>query len=44
MIREISSLGARGYVAKTRAGSDLVDAVRIVLAGDTFFPRTSVAS
>jgi two-component system, NarL family, sensor kinase len=39
MMREISNVGAWGYVAKARAGNDLVDAVRIILDGKKFFPR-----
>jgi two-component system NarL family sensor kinase len=37
-VREVISAGAQGYVAKSRAGHDLVDAVRNVLGGGTFFP------
>jgi two-component system, NarL family, sensor kinase len=37
-VREVASAGAQGYVAKSRAGHDLVDAVRNVLDGGTFFP------
>ncbi len=37
-VREVVNVGARGYVAKSRAGHDLIDAVRNVLAGGTFFP------
>jgi two-component system, NarL family, sensor kinase len=37
-VREVVSAGAQGYVAKSRAGHDLVDAVRNVLDGGTFFP------
>lgn len=37
-VREVASAGAQGYVAKSRAGHDLVDAVRSVLDGGTFFP------
>jgi two-component system NarL family sensor kinase len=44
MMREISNVGAWGYVAKARAGSDLVDAVRIILDGKKFFPRIASAS
>jgi CheY-like chemotaxis protein len=44
MIREISNVGAWGYVAKARAGNDLVDAVRIILDGKKFFPRIASAS
>jgi signal transduction histidine kinase/CheY-like chemotaxis protein len=38
VMREIVDSGAHGYVAKSRAGQDLVDAVREVLSGKTFFP------
>jgi DNA-binding NarL/FixJ family response regulator len=36
-------VGGQGYVAKSRAGHDLVDAVRSVLDGKTFFPTLSTA-
>jgi two-component system, NarL family, sensor kinase len=44
MLREISNVGAWGYVAKARAGNDLVDAVRIILDGKKFFPRIASPS
>src|ERR1700680_1557469 len=44
MMREISNVGAWGYVAKARAGNDLVDAVRIIFDGKQFFPRLASAS
>ena len=44
IMREISNVGAWGYVAKARAGNDLVDAVRIILDGKKFFPRIASAS
>jgi len=44
MMRELSRVGAWGYVAKARAGNDLVDAVRIILDGKKFFPRIASAS
>jgi DNA-binding NarL/FixJ family response regulator len=37
VIREVARIGAQGYVTKSRAGHDLVDAVRNVLDGKTFF-------
>lgn len=43
MMREISNVGAWGYVAKARAGNDLVDAVRLILKGKKFFPRIASA-
>jgi DNA-binding NarL/FixJ family response regulator len=42
-VREVVSVGGQGYVAKSRAGHDLVDAVRSVLDGKTFFPTLSTA-
>lgn len=44
VIREVYDLGARGYVSKARAGKDLVDAVRAVLADEKFFPNIAAAS
>jgi CheY-like chemotaxis protein len=44
MLRELSNVGASGYVAKARAGDDLIDAIRVVLAGDKFFPRTATGA
>jgi two-component system NarL family sensor kinase len=37
-VREVVSAGGQGYVSKSRAGHDLVRAVREVLDGRTFFP------
>jgi two-component system NarL family sensor kinase len=37
-VREVINAGGQGYVSKSRAGHDLVDAVRDVLDGGTFFP------
>jgi CheY-like chemotaxis protein/two-component sensor histidine kinase len=42
-VREVVSVGGQGYVAKSRAGHDLVDAVRCVLDGKTFFPTFPTA-
>jgi two-component system NarL family sensor kinase len=44
IMREISNVGAYGYVAKARAGNDLVDAVSVVLGGKKFFPRIAAVS
>jgi two-component system NarL family sensor kinase len=44
IVREISDLGAQGYVSKSRAGNDLVEAVRAILAGEKFFRRISAVS
>jgi two-component system NarL family sensor kinase len=43
-VREVVSVGGQGYLAKSRAGHDLVDAVRSVLDGKTFFPMFSTAA
>jgi DNA-binding NarL/FixJ family response regulator len=48
IVQEALKLGARGYVAKTKAGSDLLPAVETVLEGRKFvscalqIPRVSV--
>jgi two-component system NarL family sensor kinase len=44
VIREIVEAGALGYVAKSRASQDLVEAVRLVLSGKTFFPNLVAAA
>ena len=44
VVREIVEAGALGYVAKSRASQDLVDAVRRVLSGKTFFPNLVAAA
>lgn len=44
VIREIVEAGAQGYVAKSRASQDLVEAVRNVLSGKTFFPNVVAAA
>jgi DNA-binding NarL/FixJ family response regulator len=44
MLREIASTGAQGYVSKARAGQDLVEAVRSVLRGGTFFPNMAATA
>jgi two-component system, NarL family, sensor kinase len=43
-IREIMDAGGHGYVAKSRASQDLIEAVRNILAGKTFFPRAVMAA
>ena len=43
-VREVLSVGGQGYVAKSRAGHDLVDAVRNVLDGKTFFPTLTATA
>ena len=44
VIREIVDVGAHGCVAKSRASQDLVEAVRNVLGGKTFFPNMAAAA
>ena len=44
VMRGIVESGAHGYVAKSRAGQDLVDAVREVLSGKTFFPAMAASA
>jgi len=44
VMREIIECGAHGYVAKSRAGQDLIEAVRTVLDGRTFFPSVVAAA
>jgi two-component system NarL family sensor kinase len=43
VIRDISAVGAHGYVSKSRAGSDLITAVRHILDGQHFFPRAAAS-
>jgi two-component system NarL family sensor kinase len=43
-VREVLNVGGQGYVAKSRAGHDLVDAVHRVLEGKTFFPTMSTVA
>jgi DNA-binding NarL/FixJ family response regulator len=38
----IRASGCNGYVQKARAGEDLLDAIRTVLQGQSFFPPTTV--
>jgi len=40
VLQEMVDVGAQGYVAKSRAGQDLIEAVRSVLDGKTFFPSS----
>jgi PAS domain S-box-containing protein len=44
VLQEIVDVGAQGYVAKSRAGQDLVEAVRSVLDDKTFFPGLAAAA
>jgi DNA-binding NarL/FixJ family response regulator len=40
-VQEALSLGASGFVTKTRVANDLVPAIQAVLSGGTFVSRTS---
>lgn len=40
VVQEALSLGALGYVVKTRAGTDLLAAVEAVLTGEQYVSRT----
>jgi len=44
VIREVINAGGHGYVAKSRASQDLIEAVRSVLGGKTFFPNLVAAA
>jgi two-component system NarL family sensor kinase len=44
VVKEMLDVGAQGYVAKSRAGKDLVDAVQHVLEGKTFFPTLAMTA
>jgi PAS domain S-box-containing protein len=43
-IREILSAGAHGYLSKARAGQELVQVVKLLLSGETFYPKRSASS
>ena len=43
-VQEALSLGASGFVTKTRVANDLVPAIKAVLSGGTFVSRTSEQS
>lgn len=38
LIDIVTRLGAAGYVSKTSAGHDLVDAIQLIFDGGTYFP------
>lgn len=44
VVREVMEAGAQGYVAKSRASQDLIEAVRTILGGKTFFPSAIAAA
>ena len=44
VVQKVREVGAQGCVAKSRAGQDLVEAVRRVLDGKTFFPSLAAAA
>jgi signal transduction histidine kinase/ActR/RegA family two-component response regulator len=43
-IREILSSGAHGYLSKTKAGEELVQVVKLLLSGKTFYPEKAAAN
>jgi len=43
-VREILSAGAHGYLSKAKAGQELVQVVKLILSGETFFPTKAVSS
>lgn len=43
-IREILSSGAHGYLSKAKAGEELVQVVKLLLGGKTFYPKKAAAS
>ena len=43
-IREILSAGAHGYLSKAKAGQELVQVVKLLLSGETFYPKRSASS
>jgi len=43
-IREILSAGAQGYLSKAKAGQELVQVVRLLLSGQTFYPGRVASS
>jgi PAS domain S-box-containing protein len=43
-LQESLNAGAHGFVSKARAGRDLIDAVRAVLAGKQFYPSLKLES
>ncbi len=43
-IREILSSGAHGYLSKAKAGEKLVQVVKLLLSGKTFYPEKAAAS
>jgi two-component system, NarL family, sensor kinase len=43
-VREILSAGAHGYLSKAKAGRELVQVVKLLLAGKTFYPEKAATS
>jgi PAS domain S-box-containing protein len=43
-IREILSAGAQGYLSKAKAGQELVQVVKLLLSGKTFYPGRVASS
>jgi two-component system NarL family sensor kinase len=43
-VREILSAGAHGYLSKAKAGEELVQVVKLLLSGKTFYPERVASS
>jgi PAS domain S-box-containing protein len=43
-VRETLSAGAHGYLSKAKAGQELVQVVKLLLSGGTFYPKRSASS
>jgi CheY-like chemotaxis protein len=43
-VRETLSAGAHGYLSKAKAGQELVQVVKLLLSGETFYPKRSASS
>jgi two-component system, NarL family, sensor kinase len=43
-VREVLSAGAHGYLSKAKAGRELVQVVKLLLAGKTFYPEKAATS
>ena len=43
-VREVLSAGAHGYLSKAKAGRELVQVVKLLLAGKTFYPEKAASS
>jgi two-component system, NarL family, sensor kinase len=43
-IREILASGAHGYLSKAKGGEELVEVVKVLLSGKTFYPKKAAAN